>query len=56
MHRGIMVHEHITEGSSLYEKVKNFKYYGYLLTNQISIYEKIKYRLKAEYSCNYSVQ
>ena len=40
--------EHITEGSNSYEKVKIFKYLGSLLTNQNSIQEKIKCRLKQE--------
>ena len=39
-----------------YEKVKTFKYLGSLLTNQNSIQEEIKCRLKAGNSCYYSVQ
>ena len=38
------------------KKWKNFKYFGYLLTNQNSIQEEIKCRLKAGNSCYYSVQ
>ena len=34
-------------GSNSYEKVKNFKYLGFLVTNQNSIHEEIKCRLKA---------
>ena len=33
-----------------------FKYLGSLLTNQNSIQEEIKYRIKAGNSCYYSVQ
>ena len=43
-------------GSNFYEKVKNFKYLGSLLTNQNPIQEEIKCRLKAGNSCYYSVQ
>ena len=39
-----------------YEKVKTFKYLGSLLTNQNSIQEEIKRRLKGGNSCYYSVQ
>ena len=39
-----------------YEKVKTFKYLGSLSTNQNSIQEEIKCRLKAGNSCYYSVQ
>ena len=46
----------MTIGSNLYEKVKTFKYLGSLLTNENSIPEKIKCRLKAGNSCYYSVQ
>ena len=53
-HRGIIVNEHIRTYS--YEKVKTFKYLGSLLTNQNSIKDKIKCRLKAGNSCYYSVQ
>ena len=38
---------HIKIGSNSYEKVKTFKYLGYLLTNQNYIQEEIKCRLKA---------
>ena len=44
------------EPSNSYEKVKTFKYIGSLLTNQNSIQEEIKCRLKAGNSCYYSVQ
>ena len=54
-HRGMMVNEHIKIGSNSYEKVKTFIYVGSLLTNQNSIQEEIKCRLKAGNSCYYSV-
>ena len=54
-HRGVITVEHIKIGSNPYENVKTFKYLGYLLTNQNSIQEKIKCRLKAGNSCCYSV-
>ena len=47
---------HIKIGSNSYEKVETFKYLGSLLTNQNSIQEEIKCRLKARNSCYYSVQ
>ena len=37
---------HINVGSNSYEKVKTFKYLGSLLTNQNSIQEEIKFRLR----------
>ena len=46
-HRGMIANEHIMIGSNSYEKVKTFKYLGSLVTNQNSIPEKIKCRLKA---------
>ena len=52
-HRGIIVNEDIKIGSNSYEKVKTFKYLGFLLKNQNSIHDEIKCRLKASY---YSVQ
>ena len=55
-HRGVIANEHIKIGSTSYEKVKTFKYLGSLLTNQNSIQEEIKCRLKAGNSCYYSVQ
>jgi hypothetical protein len=54
--RGINANKDMTIGSNLYEKVKTFKYLGSLLTNENSIPEKIKCRLKAGNSCYYSVQ
>ena len=48
--------EHFTVGSNSYEKVKTFKYLGYLLINQNYIHEEIKCRLTAENSCHYSIQ
>ena len=44
--RGMISNEHIKIGSNSYEKVKTFKYLGSLLTNQNSIQEEIKCRLK----------
>ena len=55
-HRGMIANEQIKIGSNSYEKVKTFKYLGSLLTNQNSIQEEIKCRLKAGNSCYYSVQ
>ena len=48
--------EHITIGSSFYEKVKTSKYLGSLLTGQNSVHEKIKFRLKVGNTCYYTVQ
>ena len=53
-HRGIIANEHIKIGSNSYEKVE--KYLRPLVTNQNSIQEEIKCRLKAGNSCYYSVQ
>ena len=53
---GMRVNVHIRISSNSYEKVKTFKYLGSLLTNQNSIQEEIKCKLKAENSCYYSVQ
>ena len=55
-HRGIIANEHDKIGSNSYEKVKTFKYFGSLLTNQNSNQEEIKCRLKAGNSCYYLVQ
>ena len=46
----MIANEHIRTGSNSYEKVKTF------MTNQNSIHEEIKYRLKAGNACYYSVQ
>jgi hypothetical protein len=50
-HRGMIANAHIKIGSNSYEKVKAFKYLRSLLTNQNSIQEEIKCRLKAGNSC-----
>ena len=55
-HRSIIANEHINIGSNSYEKVKTFKYLKSLLTNQYSVQEEIKCRLKAGNACYYSVQ
>ena len=55
-HRGMMANAHIKIGSNSYEKLKTFKYLGSFLTNQNSVQEEIKCRLKAGNSCYYSVQ
>ena len=55
-HRGIIANAHIKIGSDSYENVKTFKYLGSLLSNQNSIQEETKSRLKAENACYYSVQ
>src|SRR5215469_6377263 len=44
-----------TDNSSI-ERVEEFKYLGTTLTNQYSIQEEIKSRLKMENACYYSVQ
>ena len=49
----IIISEEVKIGSNSYEKVKTFKYLGSLLTNQNSIQEEIKCRLKAGNSCYY---
>ena len=50
------VNENIRIGSNSYEKVKISKYLGSLVTNQNSIQDEIKCRLKAGNFCYYSVQ
>jgi hypothetical protein len=52
----MIVNAHIKIGSNSYEKVKTFKTLGSLMTNHNSIQEEMKCRLKAGYSCYYSVQ
>ena len=51
----MIVNAHDKIGSNSYAKVETFKYLGSLLTNQNSIQEEIKCRLKAGNPC-YSVQ
>ena len=46
--RGIIENVHIKISSNSYEKVKTYKYLNSLLTNQNSIQEEIKFRLKAQ--------
>ena len=55
-HRGMITNSHIGIRNNSYEKVETFKYLGSLVTNQNSIQEEIKCRLKAGNSCYYSVQ
>ena len=55
-HRGTIANEHIKIGNNSYERVKTFKYLSSLLTNQDSIQDKIKCRLKVGNSCYYSAQ
>jgi hypothetical protein len=55
-HQEMMAYEYINLGNNSYKKVKNFKYLGPLLTNQNSIQEEIKCRLKAGTSCYYLIQ
>ena len=55
-HRGKIANEHIRIDSNSYERVKTFKYLGSLVTNQNTVQEEIKCRLKAGNSCYYSVQ
>ena len=52
-HGGIIANAHIKIDSNSYEKVETFKYLGSFLTNQNSIQEEIKCRLKAGNSCHY---
>ena len=55
-HRGMIANELISIDTNSYEKVKTCKYLlTNLLTNQNSIQEEIKCRLKAGNSCYYSV-
>ena len=54
-HRGMMLNEHIMV-SNPHEKVKIYKYLYFSLTNQNSIHEEIKCRLKAGNLCYYSVR
>jgi len=46
----------IKTNNSSFERVEQFKYLGTILTNQKSIQEEIKSRLKSGNSCNHSVQ
>ena len=46
-YQGMIAIAHIKIGSNSFEKVKNFKYLGSLLTNQNYIQEEIKCRVKA---------
>ena len=48
--RGMIANEHTGIGNS-YDKVKAFKYFGLLLTNQNLIHEEIKCKLKTGISC-----
>ena len=43
-------------GNSTFERVEEFKYLGTILTNQNSIAEKIKSRLRSGNACYHSVQ
>jgi hypothetical protein len=55
-HRGMITNSHIGIRNNSYEKVETFKYLGSLVTNQNSIQEEIKCRLKSGNSFCYSVQ
>ena len=44
------------DGNSAFERVREFKYLGTTLTNQNSVQEKIKNRLKSGNACYHSVQ
>ena len=46
----------IKNDSSSFERVEEFKYLGTRVTDQNSIQEEIKNRLKSENACYYSVQ
>ena len=52
----MIANAHIKIGSNSYKRVKTFKYLGSLLTNQSSIQEEMKCRLKAGNSWYSSVQ
>jgi hypothetical protein len=52
----MIANEYTKIGSNSYEKVKTFKYLGYLMTNQNSNQEETKCKLKTENSFYYSVQ
>jgi UDP-galactopyranose mutase len=45
-----------TIDNSSFERVEEFKYFGTTLTNQNSIQEEVKSRLKSGNACYYSVQ
>ena len=47
--------EHIRIGSNSHERVKNFKYLGFLLKNQDRIHEQIKFRHEEGKSFDFSV-
>jgi len=49
------VHD-IKNDSSSFEKMEEFKYLGKTLTNQNSVQEEIKSRMKSENACYHSVQ
>ena len=55
-HRGMIAIGHIKIGSNSYQKMKTFNYLGSLFTNQNSVQEEIKCRLKPRNLCYYSVQ
>jgi len=46
----------IKTGNSSFQRVEEFKYLGTILTNQNSIQEEIKSRLKSGNACYYSAQ
>jgi hypothetical protein len=48
--------QNIRIDNSSFERVEEFKYLGTILTNQISIQEEVKSRLKSGNACYYSVQ
>jgi len=47
---------YFSSDNSTFERVEEFKYLGTILTNQNSIAEEIKCRLRSGNSCYYSVQ
>ena len=51
----VLIHS-VTIDNSTFDRVEEFKYLGTTLTNQNSIAEEIKCRLKSRNACYHSVQ
>ena len=50
------VEQHMRVGNSTFERAEEFKYLGTISTNQNSIMEEIKSRLRSGNACYHSVQ